>query len=315
MTERNAYLVTGGAGFIGSHLVEALAEQGHRIRVLDNLSSGYAKNLDHIRGDVELVIGDVRNPDQVSRAMEGMTHCFHEAALVSVFDSVNRPVDNNDINITGTLNVLEACRAHKIRRIVMASSAAVYGNNPDLPKREPMRPEPESPYAIGKIVGEYYFGVYHKLYGLETAALRYFNVYGPRQDPSSMYSGVISKFTDVLSKGQQPTIFGDGSQTRDFVFVKDIVQANLLAMHVPAAGKGCVFNVGTGRRSSLLDLLNVLAGLAGVKPAPTFREFRAGDIRDSVSDIAAARSVLNYEPKFTLQEGLKHLWASRAGAA
>lgn len=308
--EKQSYFITGGAGFIGSHIAEALAAEGHRVRVFDNLSSGYARNLEGIKGEVELIVGDIRNPDQLASAMQGMQYVFHEAALVSVFDSVNRPVDNNDINITGTLNVLEACRAHRVRRIVMASSAAVYGNNPDLPKRETMRPEPESPYAIGKIVGEYYFRVYHRLYNLETVALRYFNVFGPRQDPSSMYSGVISKFTDVLSKKQTPLIFGDGQQTRDFVFVKDIVQANLKAMRAPTAGKGDVFNVGTGRRSSLLDLLGTLADLAGVKATPEFREVRAGDIRDSVSDISAARAGLGYEPEYDLKSGLRQLWES-----
>lgn len=312
--EQHSYLITGGAGFIGSHIAEALAAEGHRVRVFDNLSSGYAKNLEHIKGDVELIVGDIRDPDLLADAMGGIQYVFHEAALVSVFDSVNRPMDNNDINITGTLNVLEACRARRIRRIVMASSAAVYGNNPELPKREDMRPEPESPYAIGKIVGEYYFRVYHRLYGLETVALRYFNVFGPRQDPSSMYSGVISKFTDVLSKKQTPVIFGDGRQTRDFVFVKDIVQANLKAMRSPAAGKGEAFNVGTGRRSSLLDLLSALADLAGVKAEPEFREVRAGDIRDSVSDISAARSVLGYEPEYDLKSGLRRLWESHSPA-
>jgi UDP-glucose 4-epimerase len=254
------------------------------------------------------VVGDIRDEAQVDRAMGGIDYVFHEAALVSVFDSVRRPVDNNEINITGTLRVLEACRKHRVRRVVLASSAAVYGNNPELPKREPMRPEPESPYAIGKIAGEYYFRAYHALHGIETAALRYFNVYGPRQDPSSMYSGVISKFASALAEGSQPTIFGDGRQTRDFVFVKDVVQANLRAMRSPNAGQGQVFNVGTGLRASLLELLDVLAGFAGVKPAPSFQEFRAGDIRDSVSDIGAARAALGYEPAYTLSDGLRELW-------
>ena len=313
MTESRSYLVTGGCGFIGSHLVEALAGQGHRVRVLDNLSSGHARNLEHVRGRVEVIVGDIRDRAQIDAATEGMDYVFHEAALVSVFDSVERPRDNHDINITGTLNVLEAAREHGVKRVVMASSAAVYGNAPELPKREDQRPEPESPYAIGKILGEYYFSVYAKLYGLQTVALRYFNVYGPRQDPSSMYSGVISKFSDVLAKGGTPVVFGDGGQTRDFVFVRDVVQANLRAMESDQAGRGDVFNVGTGRRTSLLDLLAALGDLTGRRPAPEFREARAGDIRHSVSDIGRARSVLGYEPAYGLREGLAELVAASAG--
>lgn len=310
MSDHRSYLVTGGCGFIGSHLVEALTAQGHRVRVLDNLSSGHARNLEHIRGRVEVIVGDIRDVAQIDAATAGMDYVFHEAALVSVFDSVNRPRDNHDINITGTLNVLEAARKHGVRRVVMASSAAAYGNNPDLPKREDMRPEPESPYAIGKILGEYYFRVYAKLFNLSTVALRYFNVYGPRQDPTSMYSGVISKFTDVLTKGGVPKVFGDGGQTRDFVFVRDVVQANLLAMHSGHVEGGDVFNVGTGRRTSLLDLLATLGGLIGRTPTPEFHEARAGDIRHSVADIGRAGEVLGYAPAFGLREGLAELVAS-----
>lgn len=309
MSERETYLVTGGCGFIGSHIVEALAAEGHRVRVLDNLSSGYERNLSHISGDVTLVRGDVRDLTEVMKATAGVDYVFHEAALVSVFDSVNKPLENNEINITGTLNVLEAAREHRVRRIVMASSAANYGNNPDLPKREEMKPEPESPYAIGKTVGEYYFSVYHKLYGVEATALRYFNVYGPRQDPGSMYSGVISKFVDVVRHGARPTIFGDGKQTRDFVFVKDVVQGNLLAMRSSHAGKGDVFNIGTGQKSSLLDLLAELNALTGQTLNPELREVRAGDIRHSVSDISKAVKQLGYRPRFTLREGLRELLA------
>jgi UDP-glucose 4-epimerase len=309
VTERETYLVTGGCGFIGSHLVEALAGEGHVVRVLDDLSSGFTRNLEHIQGRVEIVVGDVRDPAQTLSAMEGVSYVFHEAALVSVFDSVNRPRDNHDINLTGTLNVLEAARAAGVRRVVMASSAAIYGNNPELPKREDMRPEPESPYAIGKIGGEYMLRVYHRLYGLETASLRYFNVFGPRQDPGSMYSGVISKFSSVLAAGGTPKIFGDGGQTRDFVYVKDVVQANLLAMRAPAAAGG-VFNIGTGSQTSLLDLLSALQSIAGRSGAPEFAEARAGDIRDSVADISRAREILGYAPRATLREGLAELWAS-----
>jgi UDP-glucose 4-epimerase len=304
------YLVTGGCGFIGSHICEALVAEGGRVRILDNLSSGYVQNIARIRDQVEFIEGDIRDATAVDAAVQGVDFIFHEAALVSVFDSVERPVDNNDINITGTLNVIEAARRHGAKRMVLASSAAVYGNDPTLPKKEDMRPQPESPYAIGKITGEYLLGVAAKLYGLETVALRYFNVYGPRQDPSSMYSGVISKFVDVLAAGQTPTIFGDGQQTRDFVFVKDVVQANLLAMHSGDVGNGEVFNVGTGKQTSLLELLAVLTSLTDREVAPRFEPVRAGDVRHSVSDISAISSALDYQPSYSLRAGLEQLIAS-----
>ena len=217
----STYLITGGAGFIGSHLAEDLLAGGGRVRILDNLSSGHLENLAPLRDRIEFIHGDIRNPADLTAAMHGVRYVFHEAALVSVFDSIARPQDNHDINITGTLNVLQAAKNAGVQRLLFASSAAVYGNNPQLPKRESMSPEPESPYAIAKITGEYYLRVFSSLYGLETVILRYFNVYGPRQDPCSVYSGVISKFANTLANDQSPTIFGDGGQTRDFVFVHD----------------------------------------------------------------------------------------------
>lgn len=304
LSEKDIYLITGGCGFIGSHIAEALVSQGRKVRLLDNLSSGHESNIEHLRGQLEFVRGDIQNRSEISKAMQGVSHLFHEAALVSVADSVESPRANHDINLTGTLNVMEAAREAGVKRVVMASSAAVYGNSPELPKREDMRPEPESPYAIGKITGEYILRVYAKLYGLETVALRYFNVYGPRQDPSSVYSGVISKFSDSLLNAECPLIFGDGKQTRDFVFVKDVVQANLKAMHSPELGGGEVFNVGSGSESSLLDLLNILKSLSGSDLRPIFRAERKGDIRHSVADIALAREKLNYLPESTLEEGL-----------
>jgi UDP-glucose 4-epimerase len=234
---------------------------------------------------------------------------FHEAALVSVFESVERPADNHEINITGTLNVLEAARRRGVRRVVVAGSAAVYGNDPAIPKREDMRPQPESPYALAKIAKEHYLSVYAKLYGLETVVLRYFNVYGPRQDPASMYSGVISKFSDVILAGGRPTVFGDGRQSRDFVFVQDVVQANLLALRQPEPARGEVFNVGTGRQTSLLDLLAVLGELTGRSVEPRFEAVRAGDVRHSVADISRARAVLGYAPRYSVREGLSELLA------
>ena len=310
MIQSALYLITGGCGFIGSHIAEELVALGRKVRILDNLSFGYVDNIAHIKDKVEFQKGDIRNPKDIDIAIKGAKYVFHEAALVSVFDSVNRPVDNNDINITGTLNVLESAKKNGVKRVVMASSAAVYGNNPDLPKTENMKPEPESPYAVGKIIGEYYFKVFSSLYGLETVALRYFNVYGPRQDPSSMYSGVISKFSDCLAKKEAPTIFGDGGQTRDFVFVKDIVSANILAMNSPKAGKGDVFNVGTGKQVSLLQLLEAMNGIVGHDYKPSFKDARSGDIRFSVSDISRAQEELGYKPKFSLKNGLEELLRS-----
>lgn len=303
------YLITGGAGFIGSHIAEALVGEGHAVRIFDNLSSGHLHNLDHLAGKVEFVRGDVRDAAAIRAAAQGIDYLFHEAALVSVFESVEKPFDNHEINMTGTLNVLQAARAAGVRRVVFASSAAIYGNDPELPKREGMAPQPASPYAAGKITGEYYLSIFAQLYGVQTVSLRYFNVYGPRQDPKSMYSGVISKFTDDLKAGRTPTIFGDGGQTRDFVFVKDVVQANLRAMHGDKAGAGEAFNVASGRTASLLELLGTISALAGRKIEPQFKEARRGDIRHSAAAIDKARAVLGYEPAFNLASGLLELLA------
>ena len=304
------YLITGGAGFIGSHIAEELVGQGHAVRIFDNLSSGHLHNLDHIKTKVEFVKGDVRDLEAIRAAAKGVEYVFHEAALVSVFESVEKPFDNHDINMTGVLNVLTAAKEAGAKRLVFASSAAIYGNDPALPKREDMRPQPASPYAAGKIVGEYYLSIFAQLYGLQTVSLRYFNVFGPRQDPKSMYSGVISKFTDDIKNGRTPTIFGDGQQTRDFVFVKDIVQANIKAMHSPKAGNGEAFNVATGQTASLLDMLGVLGDLTGRKIVPVLKEARKGDIRHSSADASRARTLLGFEPKFTLHTGLAELLRS-----
>ena len=232
------YLVTGGAGFIGSHICEELVSQGHAVRAFDNLSSGYRRNIEHLGQSVEFVEGDIRDPEALDRACRSVTHIFHEAALVSVFDSVEKPAEANDINITGTLNVLLAAKKNNAQRVVLASSSAVYGNDPVLPKAETMLPQPESPYAVSKVTGEYYLRVFAQLHGMETVSLRYFNVFGPRQDPGSFYSGVISRFTDDVKNSRTPTVFGDGLQSRDFVFVRDVVQANMLAMHSGQCGTG-----------------------------------------------------------------------------
>lgn len=298
-------LITGGCGFIGSHIAETLIADGEEVRVFDNLSSGKLDNLSGIASRIEVVRGDIRDRDALRAAMTGISHVYHEAALVSVPVSVERPEENDAINIRGTLNVLQTAREAGVQRVVLATSAAVYGNNPALPKREDMLPEPESPYALGKLAGEYYLKLYSRLYGVETVSLRYFNVYGPRQDGKSMYSGVISRFMDDIRQERAPTIFGDGEQTRDFVFVKDVVQANLLAMRSPAVGKGEVFNVATGHQVSLLKLWETLKTVTGSSLVPQFREARVGDIKHSLADISRIRMTLGFEPKCSLDYGLR----------
>lgn len=298
------YLITGGAGFIGSHLAEALAEQDNRVTVFDNLSSGRIENLKPFDHKIRLIQGDIRDYDALLEATRGVTHLFHKAALVSVFQSVEDPALNQDINSTGTLNVLRAAAANGVQRVVMAGSSAVYGNNPALPKNENMLPEPASPYAAAKINGEHLLRIYAELYGVQTVTLRYFNVYGPRQDPSSPYSGVISIFARALREGRPVTIYGDGAQTRDFICVKDVVRANLLAMETTDTGKGEAFNIGTGSATSLLELLNILCEIAGTTIEPQFEPARTGDVRHSVADISRARRFLNFTPQYTLKEGL-----------
>ena len=304
------YLITGGCGFIGSHIAEELVGAGNnQVTVFDDLSSGHLENIDSIRDRVSFVEGDVRDRDALSRSLDGVDYVFHEAALVSVFDSVERPFDNHSINLTGTLNVLAASAESGVKRVVLASSAAVYGNDPDLPKVETMLPCPESPYGLAKITKEYYASVYSKLYDLPVIALRYFNVFGPRQDPKSPYSGVISIFVDLVLAGRVPKIFGDGQQTRDFVFVKDVVQANQLAMHDRGLQGGEVYNVATGLGTSLLELLGTINKINGTGIEPTFEPPRSGDIQHSLADIGRAKSELGYEPAFTLEQGLRELVA------
>ena len=304
------YLVTGGCGFIGSHIAEALVERGDQVRIFDDLSSGYEKNLAAIHDQVEFVRGDIRNVNDVQSAMDGITRVFHEAALVSVFESLDDPGKNHDINITGTLNVLEAARQAGVRRVVWASSAATYGDSPELPKIETMLPSPVSPYGMAKLSGEYYMNVYAACYGIETVSLRYFNVYGPRQDPSSMYAGVIARFCDVVKAGETLTIYGDGQQTRDFVFVKDIARANLMAMDSDRVGNGDILNIATGSRVSLLDLVETLGEIVGRKLEPQFKETRAGDVKDSLADISRARDRIGFEAESTLRNGLEALMNS-----
>jgi len=299
-------LITGGAGFIGSHITEGLLAAGHEVRVLDNLSSGKRENLSHLGRDVELVVGDIRDRAGLDAACAGCEVVFHQAALVSVPYSVEHPQESHDVNLQGTLNVLQAARSAGVRRVLFACSAAVYGEEPTLPKQESMAPAPLSPYGVEKITGEYYLGVFNALYGVETVSLRYFNVFGPRQDPGSPYSGVISIFVQRALSGQRPTVFGDGAQSRDFVYVGNVVQANLLAAAAPDAAGRC-YNIGCGESITLNALLKALGELTGRSMTPEYAPERAGDIRDSVADISRARRELGYAPDLGLMEGLAAL--------
>lgn len=298
------YLVTGGAGFIGSHIATALVERGDRVRVLDNFSSGFRRNLAHVESDVEVIEGDVCDAATVDRAVKGVEVVFHEAALASVEASIRDPRASHAACATATVNVLASARESGVRRVVIAASAAAYGDRPKPIKQETDPADPLSPYAAAKLASEWYCHAFSKSLGVETAALRYFNVYGPRQDPRSEYSAVIPIFVSKLLAGGRPTIFGDGQQSRDFVFVKDVVQANLLAAHAPAA-VGQTLNVGTGVRFTLLQLIAALNELLGAKVEPVFAQARAGDVRESLADITRARSLLGYEPAFDLTEGLR----------
>jgi nucleoside-diphosphate-sugar epimerase len=297
-------LVTGGAGFIGSHIVDALVESGCKVSVIDNLSTGHIANISHQKDRIQFFEGDIRDRELLLKISQGCDVVFHEAAVVSVPQTVEAPVESAMINELGTLNILEAARANHIRRVVMASSCAVYGNDPQLPKHERLSPAPESPYAVQKLTGELYARIYPGLYGMETVCLRYFNVYGPRQDPNSPYSGVISIFMTMAASKRQPVIFGDGKQNRDFVFVKDVVRANLLAGSVKGVGGG-VFNVGTGKSISINDLWDTACRVSGCALEPTYAPRRAGDIVESVADIKKTQSTLGFMPDHSFEKGLE----------
>lgn len=299
-------LVTGGAGFIGSHIVEALVSQGNRVHVLDNLSTGHKKNLDAVAGRINFIKGDIRDEATVRRAMQGIEYVFHLAAMVSVPESMEKPVEAEMVNTVGTLNLLTAARLAGARRLVFSSTCAVYGDEPTLPKTEAMTPHPKSPYAISKLAAEQYCRLFTGAMGLETVILRYFNVFGPRQDPSSVYSGVISIFVNRMLQGAAPFIYGDGEQTRDFVFVKDVVQANLLAADTPAAA-GHIFNIGTGRQFSVNQLFNTLRAITGANLEPVYKPARAGDIRHSYADPSQARAVLGWSAGVSFEAGLEQL--------
>lgn len=297
------YLVTGGAGFIGSHLTEALRARGDDVRVVDNLSTGRLSNLAHLSG-VEFVQGDVSDFEVARATVQGMDYVLHQAAIPSVPRSVTDPLASHRANVDATLNMLVAARDAGVKRLVFAGSSSVYGSTPGLPKDELMPTAPMSPYALQKSTAETYCRLFHTLYGFETVVTRYFNVFGPRQDPGSPYSGVISLFVSALASGRRPTVHGDGGQTRDFTYVANVVDGVLRAVTAPGVA-GEVFNVATSHRVSLLDLLHALAAEMGVTADPQFAEGRAGDVRDSLADISKARRLLGYEPVVPLAEGLR----------
>ncbi|MFL5884904.1 MAG: SDR family oxidoreductase [Thermoleophilaceae bacterium] len=296
-------LVTGGAGFIGSNLVEELLLLGHEVKVLDNFSTGRRQNLASWNGDVELIEGELRSYERVSNAVRGCDVVFHQGALPSVPRSVQDPITSNEVNINGTLNVLLASRDAGVKRVIFASSSSIYGDLPGLPRVETMPVGPAAPYAVSKLAAEQYCSVANKVYGLETVALRYFNVFGRRQDPNSHYSAVIPKFITAMLEGRQPTIFGDGEQLRDFTHISNVVAANLLAADVEAAA-GHVFNIGNGKPRSLNELVAALNSLLGTEIEPIYAERRAGDVRQSWADVSLAKAVMGYETTVGFEEGL-----------
>jgi nucleoside-diphosphate-sugar epimerase len=301
------YLVTGGAGFIGSNIVDELIRRGHEVTVLDDLSAGKESNLADVRGKIDLHIGSITDLATVQSACHGAECVIHLAARTSVPRSVQNPVETNHVNIDGTLNVLVAARDAKVRRCVYAASSSAYGETPTLPKTEAMQPNPISPYGITKYVGELYAQVFGRVYGLENVCVRYFNVFGPRQDPTSQYSGVLSRFMLAVIEGQPPVVYGDGEQSRDFTFIENIVDETLRACEAKGAS-GMVFNGGTGARITLNQVLKLLEKVTGEKIQAKYDPPRTGDIRDSQADITLARKVLGYEPRVHFEEGLQRTW-------
>jgi len=299
-------LVTGGGGFIGSNLTEALLKQGHRVRVLDDFSTGKRENLvfDQPYPSLEIIEGDIRDFNLCQKATENIEYVFHQAALPSVQRSVEDPLTSHAVNAGGTLNILLAAKEAGVRRLIYASSSSVYGDTPTLPKTEEMPPHPLSPYALQKYIGERYGQLFFELYGLETVSLRYFNIFGPKQDPLSIYSAVIPRFIDALLGGHPPIIFGDGEQSRDLTYVENVVQANLLSMSAEHLG-GEVINIACGKRTSLNQLLNILQEIIGSKVSPLYEEPRKGDVKHSLADIRKGKRFLNYEPKIEIEAGLK----------
>jgi nucleoside-diphosphate-sugar epimerase len=299
------YVVTGGAGFIGSHLVEHLVDAGHEVVVLDDFSTGRRENLASVMGRIEVVEGSVTDPAACERAIAGADYVLHQAALPSVQRSIDDPATSHAVNATGTLNVLLAARDAGVRRVVYASSSSSYGDSKELPKRETMVPRPLSPYAVSKLAGEAYCRAFSASFGLETIALRYFNVFGPRQDPNSPYGAAIPKFIAAALAGERPTIFGDGEQTRDFTFVANVVRANLLACEAPSSATGEVYNVGCGSRVTINELWWRIRELVGASVESVHAPARPGDVRDSLASLDRIREALGYEPVVPLAEGLR----------
>ena len=307
------YLVTGGAGFIGSHLVEELVKRGEQVRVLDNFSTGKRENLSDLLENIELVEGDIRSYHIVREVVQGVDFVLHQGALPSVPRSINDPITTNEVNVGGTLNILDAARDAGVKRVVYASSSSVYGANKALPKREDMIPQPISPYAVAKLTGEKYCHVFSRTYGLETVALRYFNVFGPRQDPKSQYSAVIPRFVVGMMEGQELTIHGDGTQSRDFTYVSNVVEANLLAVHAEGVS-GEVFNLACGASMSLNEVVEQIAQTLDCQKNIVYGPPRSGDVARSQADISRASKYLGYEPLVEAREGLERvvLWFRKA---
>ncbi len=307
------YLVTGGAGFIGSHIAATLLLRGERVRILDNFSTGQRENLAALAG-AEVVEGDIRSYHIVRDMVADVDFVLHQAALPSVPRSVHDPITSNDVNVAGTLNVLAAARDAGVRRLIYASSSSVYGTNPALPKRETMLTSPLSPYAVSKLAGENYCRAFTQVYGFETVMLRYFNVFGPRQSARSEYAAVIPRFVQALVDGRAPVVFGDGTQTRDFTFIENVVAANLAACERDGGVVGQTFNVATGNPVSILELVRALGEVLGTAVQPAFQPVRAGDVPHSYADIEAARAGLGYEPRVGFLEGLRRTVASMTAA-
>ena len=304
VSQMTTYLVTGGAGFIGSNIAEALVRRGDRVRILDNLSTGRVENLAGFRSEVEFVAGDLSDASLVRAALQGVDVVYHQAALASVPLSVERPLDTNLACVTGTLQLLDLARRASVRRLIYAASSSLYGDQPTSAKRETDAPDPLSPYAVAKLSGEYYCRAFHHTYGLETVCLRYFNVFGPRQDPDSPYSAVIPLFIAAMLEGRQPTVFGDGKQSRDFTFVENVVHGNLLAADAEGIA-GMSFNLADGQSTDLLTLIRMLNEMLGLSIGVSHQPPRAGDVRESMADISSARRLLGYEPQVTFEEGLQ----------
>ncbi len=299
------YLVTGGAGFIGSNIVARLVqEEGNKVKVLDDFSTGKLENIANFLDKIELTEADLRNFYVVKKALEGVDYCFHQAALPSVERSVKDPLASNEVNITGTLNILIAAKDLGVKRVIYASSSSVYGDTPVLPKREDMKPSPLSPYALTKFTAEEYCRLFYSLYGLETISLRYFNVFGPNQDPTSTYAAVIPKFISAMIAEKEPTIYGDGGQSRDFTFIDNVVEANIRAAKA-TEGLGEVFNIACGQRVTINELAKNIAKILNIDIKPIHVDPRAGDVRHSLADISKAQSCLGYEPKVGFEEGLR----------